>query len=112
MLNKVAGLARAVAILLAIAAGFVAIPTNVALVLLLLGVIAGFSYGTDDFGKLVFTALGLGIAGPALSAIPTVGEHLTTIFGGVGTAVAGVLATRIIIRLYEVVVADLKGLAG
>ena len=112
MLNKVTGLARAIAILLAIVGAFATNIPSIGLALLLLGVIAGFGYGTDDFGKLVFMALGLNLAGPAVTAIPVVGGYLMTIFAGVGTAVAGVLVTRIIIRLYELVVGDLKGLAG
>lgn len=112
MLTKVAGLARALAILLGLVAGFVAVPTNVPLVLVLLGVIAGFAYSADDFMRLVLTAIGLPIAGAALSNIPQVGAQLNAGLGNVALAVGGVLATRAIIRLYEVVVGDLKGLAG
>ena len=123
MLNKVAGLARAIAILIAIVAAFVPnMPAQVPLVLLLLGIVAGFAYGADDIGKLVLTALGLGIAGTALRAIPNIGENLgsvmnngvmsNSVMGNVAIAVGGALATRIIIRLYELVVGDLKGLAN
>ncbi len=112
MLNKVTGLARAIAILLAIVGAFATNIPSIGLALLLLGVIAGFGYGTDEFGKLVLMALGLNLAGPAVTVIPVVGGYLMAIFAGVGTAVAGVLVTRIIIRLYELVVGDLKGLAG
>ncbi len=113
MLNKVAGLARAIAILIAIVAAFVpALPAQVPLVLLLLGIVAGFGYGDGDFTRVVVVALGLGIAGPAMLAIPQIGGYLAAIFGGVGIAVAGIIATRIIIRLYELVVGDLKNLAN
>jgi hypothetical protein len=57
MLNKVTGLARALAILLAVVAGFVAVPTNVALVLVILGVIAGIGYGAEDLSKLALPPL-------------------------------------------------------
>lgn len=111
-MNKVAGLARAVAILLAIVAGFVAIPTNVPLVLLLLGVIAGLGYTNDDFMRTVLLAVALPIAGAGLALIPTVGAQLQAVMGNLAGAVAGVLAARIIIRLYETVVGDIKGLTG
>lgn len=112
MLTKIAGLARTVAILLAIVAAFVALPTQVPLVLLLLGIIAGFAYGNDDFMRIVLLALALPIAGTALSAIPQIGPQLQAVMGNVFLAVGGVLATRIIIRLYEVVVGDIKGLGA
>ena len=113
MLNKVAGLARAIAILIAIVAAFVPnLPAQVPLVLLLLGIVAGFGYGEGDFTRVVVIALGLGIAGQQMPAIPQVGGYIAAIFANVLIAVAGVIATRIIFRLYEVVVGDLKGLAN
>jgi hypothetical protein len=112
MLNKVAGLARTLAILLAIVAAFVELPIQVPLILLMLGIIAGFSYGIDDFMRLVLLALALPIAGQALGAIPMVGAGLEAVMSGVFIAVGGILAHRIIIRLYEVVRDDLMGLAA
>ena len=93
MLNKVASLARAVGLILAVVAAFVAIPAQVPLILVVLGLIAGLNYGTDDITRLAVTAIALPIVGAAL-------------------AVAGALATRVAIRLYELVVGDVKGLAG
>ncbi len=110
MLNKVAGLARVLAILLAIVAAFVALPTQVPLVLLLLGIIAGFAYTNDDFIRLVLTAVALPIVGHALSAVPEIGGQLDAVMGGIALAVGGILATRVIIRLYEIVRDDLMGL--
>lgn len=113
MLNKVAGLARTVAILIAIVAGIApSMPAQVPLVLLLLGIIAGFAYSGDDFIRLVLTAVALPIAGAALSAVPTIGGNLAVIMTNVAIAVGGALATRIIIRLYEVVVGDFKSLGS
>jgi hypothetical protein len=112
MLNKVAGLARTLAILIAIVGGFVTLPTLVPLVLLLLGIIAGFAYGNDDFARLVLLALALPIAGTALSAIPSIGAELQAVMTNIFLAVGGVLSTRIIIRLYEVVVGDIRTLGA
>ena len=112
MLTKVAGLARAVAVILAIVAGFVAIPTNVALILVLLGVLAGFAYGEDGTKLLVVTALALGFAGAAAGNIPEVGDKVAAALTNVGLAVGGALLTRVVLRLYDVVVGDLKGLGA
>jgi len=110
MLNKVAGLARAVALILAIVAAFVAIPTNVPLVLLLLGVLFGFIYTAEDFMRLGLMVLVLPVVGAALVNIPQVGTQLGAVMGNVAIAIAGALATRIVFRLYDVLVGDIKGL--
>ena len=112
MLNKVAGLARALAIILAIVAAFIAIPTNVPLVLVLLGIIAGFAYGPDDFMRLALTVLVLPAVGAALGNIPQFGAQLGAVMGNVALAVAGAVATLVVLRLYEIVVGDIKGLGA
>lgn len=112
MLNKAAGLARVLAIILAIVAAFVPLADQIPLVLLLLGIIAGFAYGNDDFTRMVLLALALPIAGTAVAAIPAIGTQLQAVMANVLLAVGGVLATRIIIRLYEVAVGDIKGLGA
>ena len=112
MINKVAGLARAVAIVLAVVAAFVAIPVQVPIILLVLGLIAGLLYGPDDFVRLGVFALVLALAAAGVALIPTVGANLAAALGNVGIAVAGILITRIVLRLYEIVVGDLKGLAS
>jgi hypothetical protein len=93
-------------------AAFITTIPNSALILLLLGVIAGFAYTSEDLTRLVVMALGLGIAGGAVTAIPEVGGYVSAIFAGVATAVAGAIATRIVIRLYEIVMGDIKGLGA
>lgn len=110
MLNKVAGLARALAIILAIVAAFAAIPAPVPLILVLLGLIGGLAYGPDDFIRLGVFALVVPLAAMALGHLPTIGGYLSEALGNVGLAVSAVLATRIILRLYDVVVGDITGL--
>jgi len=112
MINKVAGLARALAIVLAIVAAFVAIPVQVPIILLVLGLIAGLLYGADDFVRLALLALVLPLAGAAVGLIPAVGAQLAAVLANIGIAVGGVLVTRIVLRLYETLVGDLKGVAG
>lgn len=112
MLNKVARLARALGIVLAIVAAFVAIPAQVPLILVGLGLVAGLAYGPEDFIRLGVLALVLPLAGIAVGNIPAVGAQLSAAFGNVGLAVAAVLVTRIAIRLYETVVGDVTGIAA
>ena len=113
MLNKVAGLARALAIILALVAGFVAIPNlDVALVLIVLGLIAGLGYSDDTATRLVLTVLVLPAVGAALSAIPAIGGQLANVAGNVALAAAGAAATMITIRLYNLAKGDLLGVAS
>ncbi|MEO5598453.1 MAG: hypothetical protein ABIQ66_07520 [Novosphingobium sp.] len=111
MLDKVAGLARAIALILAVVAAFVALPANVPLVLLLLGVIAGFIYTADDITWLGVMVLILPMIGAALGNVPQIGGQLGAVMGNVALAIAGILATRVILRLYDLLVGDIKGLA-
>ena len=113
MIGKVAGLARALAILLALVAAFVAIPgLNLALVLVVLGLIAGLAYGADDSIRLALSVLVLPAVGAALGYIPAIGVQLGTLATNLALAAAGALATLLAIRLFNLVKGDLMGLAA
>lgn len=113
MMQKIAGLARALAILLAVVAGFVAIPgLDIGLVLVVLGLVAGLGYYSGDTTRLVLTVLVLPAVAAALGHIPAIGEQLATIAGGVALAGAAAAATAIACRLGCLVKGDLTGLAG
>jgi hypothetical protein len=110
MVKKVAGLARLLAIVLAIVAGFVAIPDiDVALILVVLGLIAGIAY--DDTGaiRLFLTVLVLGPVAGAMGAIPEIGDELGSVALNVALAAAGAAATVIAIRLFNNSRADVTG---
>jgi hypothetical protein len=113
MVDKIAGLARLIATLLAIVAGFVAIPNlNVALVLVVLGLIAGLKYKPENLLGLFFAVVTLPLAGAALANIPNIGAHLSAAFLNVEIAAASVAATVIVMRLYNNSREDLMGLVG
>jgi hypothetical protein len=113
MISKVAGLARALAIVLALVAAFVQIPgLNVALVLVVLGLIAGFAYGEESVLRLFLTVLVLSAVGGALGTIPAIGTQLAAFAGGVGLAAAGAAATVVAIRLYGLVKDGVMGLTA
>lgn len=113
MLNKISGLARAIYIVLAIVAGFVALGMmNVALALVVLGLIAGLSMPKDRMVLAGVTVIALPIVGTALGHIPMVGAQLTAVAGNLQLGVAGALATAMAIFLYELVMDGVMGLTG
>jgi hypothetical protein len=113
MLKKISGLARALYILLAIVAGFVALAMmNVALVLVVLGLIAGISMPKDRMLLAAATVIALPTIGAALSNIPAIGAQLTAVCGNLQLGVAGAFAAAMAILLYELVMDGVMGLTG
>jgi len=113
MVKSIAGLARLIATLLAIVAGFVAIPSlDVALALVVLGLIAGLGYAADQAGRLFLVVLVLPAVGAALGTIPAVGAQLNAVALNVALAAAGVAATVIAMRLFDNSREDVAGLAS
>jgi hypothetical protein len=113
MLMKIGGLARAIAIVLAIVAGFMALTMmNVPLVLVVLGLIAGLAMPADRLVLTTVTLIALPIIGAALATIPTVGAQLAAVCGNLQIAMAGALATTIAIRLYHLTMDGVMGLTG
>ena len=113
MMMKIGGLARALAILLAIVAGFVALGgMDLALVLLVLGLVAGVALTDERMVVNVALVIALPIIGAALTHIPTVGAQLNTVALNLQVAMAGAVATAMAIRMYHLVMDGVMGLAG
>ena len=113
MLMKIGGLARAIAIILAIVAGFVALNMmNVPLVLVVLGLIAGLAMPQDRVIVTAVTVIALPIVGAALGAIPTIGAQLAAVCANLQIAMAGALATAIAMRLYQLTMDGVTGLSA
>lgn len=113
MLNKISGLARSLYIVLAIAAGFVAMGgLNVALVLVVLGLVAGISMPRDRMVLAAAAVLALPIVGTALANIPTIGEQLSAVMTNLQLGVAGALASAFAIFLYELTMEGVTGLTA
>src|SRR5918993_2719772 len=113
MLNKISGLARALYIVLAIVAGFVALSMmNVALVLVVLGLIAGLSMPRERMVLAAATLIALPIIGGALGNIPAIGAQLTAVCANLQLGIAGALASALAIFLYELVTDGVMGLTG
>lgn len=113
MLQKIGGLARAVAVIISIVAAFVAIPNlDVATLLVVLGLVAGLVHSDADRIGIIVTALVLPMVATVLSGLPSVGTQLGAIASNLGVVAASSVATMIAIRLYSVVKGDLAGLAA
>ena len=113
MMMKIGGLARALAILLAIVAGFMALTMmNVPMTLLVLGLVAGLAMTEDRLVLTTVTLIALPIIGTALTHIPTIGAQLNAVALNLQLAIAGGLATTIAIRLYHMIMDGVMGLAG
>jgi len=113
MLTKIGGLARALYILLAIIAGFVALGTmNTALVLVVLGLIAGISMPRERMVLAGVVIVALPIIGGALANIPSIGSQLGAICANLQMGVAGAFATAMAIMLYELVMEGVMGMMG
>jgi len=112
-LKKIGGLARALYILLAIVAGVVTLGTmDVALILVVLGLIAGLSMPRERMVLAAAAVIALPTVGAALGHIPAVGAQLTAICGNLQTGIAGALASALAILLYELTMDGVMGLTG
>ena len=112
-MKKISGLARALYILLAIVAGFVAIGAmDVALVLVVLGLIAGLSMPRERMVLAAAAVIALPAVGAALSHIPAVGTQLAAICGNLQTGIAGAFATALAMLMYELTMDGVMGLTG
>jgi hypothetical protein len=113
MLTKVSSLARALSIILAVVAGFVALGgLNTALALVVLGIISGISMPTDRMMGVGVTVLVLPAIGAALGGIPAIGAQLTAVAGNVALTAAAALGAALAIYLFNVVKTDLMGLTA
>ena len=113
MLKKIGGLARAIAIILAVVGGFVALTMmNLPLVLVVLGLIAGLAMAEERLVMGMVMVLVLPIVGTALGQIPTIGAQLTAVCGNLQMATAGAVATALAIRFYHLLMDGVMGLTG
>ena len=113
MLMKISGLARTLYIVLAIVAGFVAMAKmDVALVLVVLGLIAGFSLPKERMVLAAATIIALPFIGTALAHIPAIGSQLTAVTANLQLGMAGSFACAMAIMLYGLAMDGVMGLTG
>ena len=97
-MDKIYAAARAIAVILAIATAFVAIP-NAALLLLVLGGISAIGNDSEKNSRTYLIAIVLAIGAKTLEVIPAAGTALATIFASLGTAAIGAAMVAITITL-------------
>lgn len=113
MVNMISGLARTLYIILAIVAGFVALGgMNVALILVVLGLIAGITLPQERYVTAGVTVIALPFLGAALGNIPTIGAQLTAVCGNLQLGMAGAVFAAMVIRLYQLALEGVPGLGG
>ena len=113
MLTKISGLARALYIVLAIIAGFVALGgLDVALVLLVLGLIAGITMPKERLVLAMAAVIALPLVGEALTHVPTIGAQLNAVMGNLQLGIAGAATSALTILLYGLVVEGVTGLTA
>lgn len=97
-MEKLSAVARALAILIAIVAVFVAIPQTVA-ILLVLGAVSGLDNSAETSLRVYVVTLVLLMGARTLEAIPAVGVPLADIFSNIGLAMLGYSIAAITIRM-------------
>ena len=113
MMNKISGLCRALYIVIAIVAAFVTLGAmDTALVLVVLGLVAGISMTRENMIGAGVTVLVLPILGTALAHIPTIGAQLAAVTANLQMGVAGACASALAIALYHLTMDGLTGLTG
>ena len=113
MLTKLGGLARSLYIILAIVAGFIAMGgLNVALWLVVLGLISGISMPRERLVLALVAVVALPMIGTALGTIPAIGAQLGAVMANLQLGVAGAAATAMAILLYELTMEGVTGLTG
>lgn len=113
MMMKIGGLARALYVILAIVAGFVALTMmNVPLVLVVLGLVAGLALDRDKLLLAMVAVIALPLLGAALANLPSVGAHLSAVCTNLQLGAAGSAATALAIYLYEMITDTLTGFSG
>jgi hypothetical protein len=113
MLTKISGLARALYIVLAIIAGFVALGgLDVALVLIVLGLIAGISMPRERLVLAMAAVIALPLVGEALTHVPTIGAQLNAVMGNLQLGIAGAATSALTIMLYGLVMGGVTGLTS
>src|SRR5215213_8518753 len=111
MLNTIGGLARALYVILAIVAAFVALGgMNVPLVLVVLGLVAGLAMTRENMVLAAVTVVALPLVGAALATVPAIGPNLTAVCTNLQLGVAGAFATALAIFLYQTIMGTVTGL--
>ena len=90
-----------IAVLVAIIAGLWSGFPEAAMVVAVLGAVAGWFVAEEDRQRVLIAAIALSIVSGGLGAIPAVGEHISNIMGSLGSLYAAGSITVILVALFE-----------
>lgn len=90
-----------VAVLAAIVAGLWSGFPEAAMVIAVLGAVAGWFVATEDRQRVLIAAIALSIVSGGLGAIPGVGSYISGVMGSLGNLYAAGAITVILVALYE-----------
>ena len=91
---------RLVAVLVAILAAFVSIPSSAA-VIAVLGLVGGYYVEEDRATAFLVTALALGVVNGALGDVWVIGAHLSAILGSLSSLLNAAACTVITLGIYN-----------
>ena len=113
MMMKIGDIARTLYIVLAVVAGFVALGrVDIALVLVVLGLVSGISMPDDRNVIAAVLVVALPLIGTALTHIPAIGAELNGVALNLQAAMAGAVATAVAIRLAKLAMDGVTGLTA
>jgi hypothetical protein len=90
-----------VAVLVAVVAGLWSGFPEAALVVAVLGAVAGWFVAEEDRQRVLIAAIALSIVSGGLGAVPAVGEHISNVMASLGNLYAAGAITIILVAIYE-----------
>lgn len=90
-----------IAVLAAIVAGLWSGFPEAAMVIAILGAVAGWFIAEEDRQRVLVTAIALSIVSGGLGAVPAVGEYISSVMGSLASLYAAGSITVILVALYE-----------
>ena len=90
-----------IAVLAAIVAGLWSGFPEAAMVIAVLGAVAGWFIAEDDRQRFLVAAIALSIVSGGLGAIPAIGEYISSVMGSLASLYAAGAITVILVTLYE-----------
>jgi hypothetical protein len=90
-----------VAVLAAVVAGLWSGFPEAAMVIAVLGAVAGWFVAAEDRQRVLVAAIALSIVSGGLGAIPAVGEYISGVMGSLGNLYAAGSITVILVALFE-----------
>ena len=90
-----------IAVLAAVVAGLWSGFPEAALVIAVLGAVAGWFVAEEDRQRVLIAAIALSIVSGALGAVPAVGGYISSVMASLGSLYAAGAITCILVTLYE-----------